>query len=84
MPFAIVMLLDSFEVFASLEAFGAWSESSLPTGRQMQMVNIHAGFRNVPQSTFGFRRRFVNGFYRVSTGFLGFYPVLTRFRHISA
>jgi hypothetical protein len=33
---------------------------------------FEAGFRNVPQSTFGCCEAFVNGFYGVSTGFCGF------------
>jgi hypothetical protein len=40
------------------------------------MAFIHAGLRNVPQSTFDFAATFVNGFSRVSTGFYGFSSAL--------
>jgi hypothetical protein len=46
------------------------------------MAFIHAGLRNVPQSTFDFAAAFVNGFYRVSTGFLGFLPHMSQKQHI--
>jgi hypothetical protein len=41
-----------------------------------------AGFGTVPKSTIGAYGRFVNGFCRVSTGFLGVLGNLSLFRHV--
>jgi hypothetical protein len=44
----------------------------------LRIASVDAGAKSVPQLTFNLSARFVNGNSRVSTGFLGFLPILCR------
>jgi hypothetical protein len=49
---------------------------------QCEIINIHAGAENRPQSTFSFSALFVNPISSVSTGFFRFFSVLSEIRFI--